>query len=129
MPVLHDDIYELAIEFNSSTLLDVNYRSRFVKSKSLWPDSSNGEASQSLWDMPESCGILDAGAGSVTGFLAPGCYSYRYLVKAGPLNTEDWENWGEWADTPGTWHDRIRSVAEKLASAIMEQVLLSRFGA
>jgi hypothetical protein len=78
--------------------------------------------------MPDTCGILKAEPGLVTAYLAPGRYSYQYLVKGDRRGApSDWENWGEWADTPGTWDDRIKWVAETLAITVLEQVLKDRF--
>lgn len=127
MPLTHDDVYELTTEFDASTFMDVTHRSRFVKAESIWPMGTVRGAFGDLIDMPDTCGILKSEAGSFIAFLAPGRYSYRYLVKEGPLG--DWENWGEWADTPGTWADRIKAVAETFATTILEQILKDRFGA
>jgi hypothetical protein len=128
MPLAHDDVYELTIEFDSSTLTDIRHRSRCVKAESIWPTGSLHGSFGHAIDMPDSCGILNSDAGSVTAYLAPGRYSYRYLVKESPRGSAgDWENWGEWADTPGTWADRIKTVTETFATTILEQLLKNRF--
>jgi len=128
MPLARDDVYELTTEFDLSTLTDVRHRSRIVKAAALWPKESIHGAFGDDIDMPETCGILKAEAGIVTAYLAPGRYSYIYLVKEGSRSDlGDWSDWGEWADTPGTWADRIKAVVETFATTILEQVLKDRF--
>jgi hypothetical protein len=128
MPLAHDDVYELTTEFDPSALTDITLRSRCVKAASIWPNGSERGAFGDVIDMPDTCGILKAETGRVTTYLAPGRYSYKYLVKEGPCGEpDDWENWGEWADTPGTWQERIREVAEKFATTVLEQILKDRF--
>lgn len=128
MPLTHDDVYELTTEFDASTFMDISHRSRCVKAESIWPKGSIHGAFGHATDMPDTCGILKSEPGSVIAFLAPGRYSYRYLVKQGPLGDPgDWENWGEWADFPGTWADRIKAVGETFATTILEQILKDRF--
>jgi hypothetical protein len=128
MPLAHDDVYELTTEFDPSTLTEITHRSRCVKPASIWPKGSIHGAFGEVIDMPDTNGILKAEAGIVTAYLAPGRYSYKYLVEKGWRGEPgDWENWGEWADTPGTWEDRINGVAETLAATVLEQVLKDRF--
>jgi hypothetical protein len=128
MPLSRDDVFELATEFDSSTLTDVRHSSRFVKAAALWPKGSIHDDFGDVVAMPDNCGILKAEVGIVTAYVAPGRYSYEYLVKEGwHGDPGDWSNWGEWADTPGTWADRIKAVAETFATTILEQVLKDRF--
>jgi hypothetical protein len=128
MPLARNDVYELTTEFDPSTLIDVSHRSRCVKPASIWIEGSIHGAFGDVTDMPDTCGILKAEPGLVTAYLAPGRYDYQYLVKGGWRGEpNDWENWGEWADTPGTWDDRIKWVAETFATTVLEQVLKDRF--
>jgi hypothetical protein len=128
MPLARDDVFELTTEFDASTLTDVRHRSRFVKADAIWPKGSIHGAFGDVIDMPDTCGILIAEAGTVAAYVAPGRYSYQYLVKEGWRGEPgDWGNWGEWADTPGTWTDRLKAVAETFTTMILEQVLKDRF--
>jgi hypothetical protein len=128
MPLTHDDVYELTTEFDPSTLTEVIHRSRCVKAASVWPAGSIHGAFGDVAETPDTCGLLKVKPGLVTAYLVPGKYSYKYCVKEGWRGDPgDWENWGEWADTPGTWHDRIKWVAEILATTVLEQVLKDRF--
>lgn len=128
MPLARNDVYELTTEFDPSTLTEISHRSGCVKPASIWIEGSIHGAFGDVTDMPDNCGILKAEPGLVTAYLAPGRYSYQYLVKGGWRGeSNDWENWGEWADTPGTWDDRIKWVAETFATTVLEQVLKDRF--
>ncbi len=128
MPLARDEVYELTTEFDATTLTAISHRSRCVKPASIWPEGSIHGAFGDVTDMPDTCGILKAGPGLVTAYLAPGRYCYQYLVDEGRRGEpSDWENRGEWADTPGTWDDRIKWVAETLAITVLEQVLKDRF--
>jgi len=91
MPFAHDDVYELTTEFDPSTLTDITHRSRCIKPASIWPEGSIHGAFGDVIDMPDTCGILKAEVGIVTAYLAPGRYSYKYLVKGG------------WRGEPGDW--------------------------
>lgn len=115
MPLSRNQVYVLKARFDSSTLRDLNLTSRFREASLLWPEPMRDIFGDKA-DMPDTKGVLEATPGFVRAFIAPGRYAYQDLIK------------GEWVNTPGPWKDRLAPVAEIMASTVLEQVLLARFG-
>jgi len=128
MPLPYDEVYVLTTQFNPSTLGDTSHTSQFARAELLWREPLEGYLAGTTKNMPDKSGILEVAPGKICAYIAPGRYNYQYLVKAGPRGSSNWEDWGEWADTPGSWEDRIKDVVETMALNVLEQVLKDRFG-
>jgi hypothetical protein len=115
MPLPQNTVYELTVRFASSTLRDLNLTGRFEDVSSLWPEPMKDNFGEKT-DMPDTNGILEHAPGLVRAFIAPGRYAYKQLIKR------------EFVDTPGPWKDRLATVATYIATTVLEQVLLDRFG-
>lgn len=115
MPLPRDRVYLLKVSYDPKTWRDIHLRSRFEETQSVWPEERDGKKEADSNRIPSN-GVLEQEPGSVEVYVIPGRFGYG-----------EWSK-GDYVESEAPWTERLRNVADRMASDVLEQMLTNRFG-